>query len=149
MNIMNQDYYNHLCEEWDGVEVSELHKPTKGVPLSYQEYDYKTYYVQRMNSYHNKLADEASVGKVYLVADGKTLVKIGITRNMPSRLQSLKTASGRELTLVATYTPTKIEYSALEKLLHKHYKDYRTLGEWFRTDISKEEFLSFCKAMDT
>lgn len=80
-------------------------------------------------------------GLVYLICDvEKNLYKIGVTTgSIENRMKKLQTGNGTELLLVNYYEcdyPFKIE-----KMMHNHFHDKKTLNEWFA--LSDEEALSF------
>lgn len=128
--------------------LQELPKPAAGVPLTAEDYDYKTYYVQRVNGRYDQQTGTYGKGLVYLIADDIDSVKIGISRNVSARIRTLSLASGKELRLVSTYQPKTIEYNVLERQLHSHFNDSRTIGEWFKMELSKEQFLKLCREKD-
>ena len=58
--------------------------------------------------------------------------KIGITRNLRSRLQSLQTSSPVPLEVFFKYRSHHAE--TIETKLHDHFKESNTSGEWFILD---------------
>lgn len=100
----------------------------------------------------NKQREEDLLGKaasfvVYLVKDNLHY-KIGKTSNVQARLIGIQTGNSRKVELMATYSPTNIDYSFLEVKLHEYFKDNRISGEWFNFDISVDEWLAICKDLD-
>jgi len=146
IKVMKQAWYNRLDDTYGNVKVGDLPSPVKGVPMSQEEYDYKTYYTRRVN--RNRIEGNGKEGKVYLISDNVSKLKIGITRDVPNRVRTLSLSSGRELTLITTYTPMWTKYSTLERMLHEHYKEHRTLGEWFTMTVTEKDFLEVCLKLD-
>lgn len=72
-----------------------------------------------------------AAGYVYVIHDGE-FYKIGITTNITSRLRALRTANGREISLVMAYLCEGIR--AHEKALHDFFQGKRCVGEWFKFD---------------
>jgi hypothetical protein len=91
-----------------------------------------------------KLADLQSV---YLISDGKHF-KIGIAKNVRSRLSGLQTSNPNKLKLCGVYKPKQTTAFFVEQQLHNYFKDYRSSGEWFDIEISKEVFESLCTGYD-
>ena len=140
IRVMNQEWYKSLEEKYQDVEVPDLPLPVKGVPMSAEECDYKTFYT---------IEGSGKEGKVYLISDKESQVKIGISTDVPNRLRTLSLGSGRELSLITTYSPNVVKYSTMERLLHDHYAAHRTLGEWFKMEVTEEDFLKVCSKLDS
>lgn len=72
---------------------------------------------------------------VYLISDGK-YIKIGITKDLQTRLRELQVANPNQLELICAI-PLKSEKDArdLEERLHHEYDEFYIRGEWF--DILK------------
>jgi hypothetical protein len=91
------------------------------------------------------------MGKVYLLANDEwSQFKIGIsTKDINSRLRSLKTGNGSEITLVKSFDT--IYHRKVEKWMHNKHYSKRLVGEWFAlSDDDIIEFISDCqKAHDT
>lgn len=151
MLIMNDNYFKKMEDKFkvNNMSIGDLPLPCKGVPLTQQEYDYKTFYTQKYNEAFNSNGGEVEEeGKVYLIRNEEGRQKIGMTKNLKVRIKSLSMASGQELTLVTTYCPHNVEYNKLERMLHNHYSDKRGIGEWFHMEVSAEEFLEVCLDLD-
>lgn len=74
---------------------------------------------------NKKLTEE---GFLYIISNSKYF-KIGVTRDLNSRFQTLKSASSVELQIVHS---EKINgYRLLEKEIHKTFSDKRVSREWF------------------
>lgn len=72
---------------------------------------------------------------VYFVRDGDR-IKIGRSRKFVNRLFSLQTGNPRPLQCEKVIKCNDYKSAcALEKELHRKYKDYRILNEWFSEDI--------------
>lgn len=147
IKVINQEWYRSLEDKYKDVEVSNLPPPVSGVPMSAEEYDYKTFYTRKWNRY--RIEGSGKEGKVYLITDNESQVKIGISTDVPNRVRTLALGSGRDLTLITTYSPNIVKYSTMERLLHNHYAEHRTLGEWFKMDITEEDFLKVCDKLDS
>lgn len=89
------------------------------------------------------LNNSSCKGGVYLVESGG-FYKIGKSKNIKSRLSSLKTGSPNGVELLSTYEPYAMTRDRLEKLLHERYADSRTTGEWFTKDFTVEDFEKAC-----
>ena len=75
---------------------------------------------------------------VYLIRSGKKgPIKIGIAKNVDSRISELQIGNPNKLFLVAIF-PIHSEKKAreIERHLHKLFKRQHIRGEWFRSDIS-------------
>jgi hypothetical protein len=83
-------------------------------------------------------------GVVYLLGCGD-YYKIGYSKNIQSRLSSIRTSNPFQVDLLATYECTDGRYSDLEKLLHEKFKDSKHKLEWFNKDFSVDDFLQACK----
>jgi len=79
---------------------------------------------------------------VYLININETnLYKIGISTNVKSRFNQLSRIIPYDLTLIKTY---KVNHDAIvESLIHKHYKDNRIKGEWFK--LKKDDIVEIDK----
>jgi len=81
---------------------------------------------------HIEQHDETPTHTLYVLAGGDR-VKIGITKDFPSRLRALRSASPVELEvvrLVYTNDPFKVEAA-----LHAEFAGHRAHGEWFAADV--------------
>jgi hypothetical protein len=61
----------------------------------------------------------------YFPADGEGRVKIGRTRNLPTRIQDRTTSAARPLSLLGTIP------ADVEQLWHARWRSCRIRGEWF------------------
>ncbi len=79
---------------------------------------------------------------VYLMRDSNGFYKIGVTFNIDKRLNAIR-AGGLDIDLIA-HSDDNENYCALEKELHKKYKDKRIgNSEWFTLcDIEVEQVKS-------
>jgi len=66
---------------------------------------------------------------VYLISSKNGLTKIGIAKDVQSRLSSLNTASPIELSLLFYFNPKNARKA--EEELHKRFSIKRVKGEWF------------------
>jgi hypothetical protein len=70
------------------------------------------------------------LGLVYFIrAKGTSFVKIGYTRNLPQRLQTLQTACPHALEV--DFSMKTRDFVALERKLHQENQSRRVHGEWF------------------
>ncbi|WP_330502425.1 GIY-YIG nuclease family protein [Peribacillus frigoritolerans] len=82
-------------------------------------------------------------GYVYfLQEDWRQLVKIGMSsnKNFEARLASFKIMPSNTETI---HLVSAVDFAGLEKLFHKHFKDKRVKGEWFKLT---EEDINWVKA---
>lgn len=75
---------------------------------------------------------------VYYITDGE-FVKIGVTKDLETRLNTLQTGNARELKVLAVIYP-KAPYIE-EAALHYIYKDKRIRGEWYDIKNEVEEII--------
>lgn len=61
------------------------------------------------------------------------LTKIGMSRELKNRINNLSMANGVRLELRYNTLPC-INCDMIENSMHKYFKEYRTLGEWFNID---------------
>ncbi|GAB6171405.1 hypothetical protein JCM15765_08830 [Paradesulfitobacterium aromaticivorans] len=74
-------------------------------------------------------------GHVYIVeADG--CVKIGRTKNLVSRINAIRTQSGRNLKRLCFTKPCS-NYSDIENSMHALFEKERLNGEWFKTSFEQ------------
>ncbi len=91
--------------------------------------------------------------EIYLTKQTATnFFKIGITKNINTRLKQLQIGSGISLEVIHTFS-TKYNYK-LEATLHTHFNSKRINSEWFElTPEDEKEFISTCtkyeKGFDT
>lgn len=64
------------------------------------------------------------------------LIKIGMSENAESRLNSFKTWAGGNIELLYVTIPLK-NARTIEHSIHKHFSEFRTVGEWFLMDATK------------
>lgn len=75
---------------------------------------------------HKTTTDNPSI--VYLIgAPGSSMAKIGVTRNLPNRLETLQRASAHRLEVLWSTSGGK----DLEGWLHRQFHHLRTHSEWF------------------
>lgn len=81
-------------------------------------------------------------GFIYLIRSGvSNRYKIGISKNVPSRLNTLQTGNPEMLSLLRAFPA--IDALKQEQDLHSHYGEKRVNGEWFvLTEYDVEYFLS-------
>lgn len=73
-------------------------------------------------------------GYVYLVENGDGHVKIGSSVNPEQRIKTLSLHGGFLPEKQFIYGP-HINYKGIEESLHKKFKKYHRVGEWFEIDI--------------
>ena len=93
-------------------------------------------------------AEVSKAGFVYLIkAETTSFYKIGKSKDVHKRLESLQTANNMQLTIV--YRIFSTNYRTLERQLHKYYEEYWIRGEWF--DFPSEivsQFLSVANLLE-
>lgn len=60
---------------------------------------------------------------------GQHAYKIGFSKNVPVRIDTLQIGNTQDLILIKEFKC--LDSNALEKIVHKKYKEYRFRGEWF------------------
>jgi hypothetical protein len=71
------------------------------------------------------------MGFVYLIEDKvNNIYKIGTTKNLNKRIKSLQTGNPNELYIKFSFE-TKYPFR-LESLLHRKFKQYHYLNEWYQ-----------------
>lgn len=84
---------------------------------------------------------------VYFVRSGEVgPIKIGMSRNVSSRVAELQSNSGERLTLLAVIETA--EPGATERDLHRRFSDLRLHGEWFRPEAHLMRFIEQVAAID-
>ena len=74
------------------------------------------------------------------------IYKIGISKDVQHRLNTLTNACGVQLELITTYIPS-CTASDMETRLHQHFRGNRLKGEWFK-GIDEDMFDTACKDLD-
>jgi hypothetical protein len=87
-------------------------------------------------------------GFVYLIkAETTSFYKIGKSKDVHKRLESLQSGNNTELTIV--YRIFSTNYSTLERQLHKYYEPYWVRGEWFDFPVEiVNQFLSVANLLE-
>jgi hypothetical protein len=75
---------------------------------------------------------------IYFISDGTDLVKIGYSRNVDKRVQTLATGSPRPLRVLLTIPGTRSDEGAF----HEMFKAEHMRGEWFRMSGRIERFIA-------
>lgn len=71
---------------------------------------------------------------VYFISDGE-YVKIGISRNVKSRLSGLQTSNPKQLSLLHQIECIDSDYaSLLEQAFHRNFDNFCVSGEWFNLE---------------
>jgi len=88
--------------------------------------------------------------KIYLISaelvPNQVFYKIGYTkRDVNERIKEFKTGNCSNFEIIYTYTPNDFVVT-IEKSLHKHFKDKKIDGEWFKLD--KDDILDFPRLCD-
>jgi hypothetical protein len=73
------------------------------------------------------------LGHVYIIKSDDC-VKIGISTDVAKRIRSIRTQSGRNIDRVFV-SESCSNYYSVEAKLHRHFKDKRLHGEWFKVDF--------------
>lgn len=85
-------------------------------------------YIGSMPTFEESWIDRT--GFIYLIRNGETnLHKIGKSKNVLNRLNSLQTGNPENLSLIDFFP--SIDTHAHEKKLHDHFAEKRVAGEWF------------------
>ena len=87
---------------------------------------------------------------IYLFKCGR-YHKIGISKNVPSRLKTIQTMNAHRVTFVSSWLiPLEDPETArrLESRLHHHYKEHRFHHEWFKLPKSELEKLKRCDIVE-
>ena len=80
---------------------------------------------------------------VYLINEvGTDNYKIGKATNTTERMSTLQTGNSNILALIASFDTRN--YTLLEKMLHKHFKNNNIINEWFKFDKNE-----LCDVLDT
>jgi phage regulator Rha-like protein len=83
----------------------------------------------------NKFLQKKKMPDILYVIQVNEYVKIGVTRNLELRMQTIQTASPYEINLCYQASLNKACY--VEKKLHNIFKNNRIRGEWFKVHPSK------------
>lgn len=78
---------------------------------------------------------ERAPGQVYFLRRGR-LVKIGFTKNPEQRIRNLELQAGQKVKVLGIFPGTYQD----ESTLHKRFKQYREIGEWFRNEGEVKAF---------
>ena len=91
-----------------------------------------------------KIKDAKKVSKsnyVYVLVNDMDMVKIGITDSPYDRFTTIQNASGSLIKQFYLSDPISNNYE-IEQYLHKHFKKYNTVAEWYR-NISFNDVVDF------
>lgn len=77
----------------------------------------------------SKVIAENGKGHVYIIETDNG-IKIGRTINIESRINTLRTQSGRKFKRVC-FTSQCRNYGDIETAMHRLFKESRVIGEWF------------------
>jgi len=84
--------------------------------------------------------EEPAESKVFVYLIGaNSFYKIGIAIDVKKRLASLQTSSPHQMKVLKSWESAFAQKA--ERYLHKHFKDYRQKGEWFRLSSEQVEIL--------
>lgn len=89
------------------------------------------------NDGDNNASKHSTRGFVYFIRSANA-VKIGVTRNLSTRMSELQVSNAHRLELIAAIPGGR----ALEKRLHEKFARHRANGEWFRLSPEITEWLS-------
>lgn len=131
--------YN-LKEGFDYTVIENLSSPNLTNPNSRSQVMidyYVTTDVARVLVALETLRDKkSSSDNIYLIQNTSTKsVKIGVSKDIESRLKSLQTGHEHQLKLI--YTKPVEDASSLELKLHHKFSDKRVRGEWFKVNPKK------------
>lgn len=82
---------------------------------------------------------------IYVIETLKNKIKIGITSNVKNRFSAIQCQSGNKI-INSFFTEKCTDAYKTEHLLHKKYKDTRTVGEWFTIDF--ETVVDYLKTVE-
>lgn len=88
------------------------------------------------------------MGYVYLIEDiDNNRYKIGVTKNLKSRLKNLQTGNSNQIKLIYSF---ETEYPfRLEKMLHNRFNEFHYHNEWYDLDEeSIKNFLNLCNELN-
>ena len=91
--------------------------------------------------YSSDVNSNTKRGYVYLM-ECQSKYKIGITKNIHTRLKGIQTAHHDDVTLIHCFVSQDTESDEL--IWHKHFKSKRLKGEWF--NLNAEDVEEFCGA---
>ncbi len=155
-NIKGKGFTTFLKHLWEDISthLSEEDSIPKGrVSLlitdktyeAFKKYNEELYVEAESNRILSKL-DYESKKSVYVLVDDTDIIKIGITKNFNKRLQTIKSASGRNI--IDYYcTSAQLGAAGIEKALHNKFSDHRINGEWFK-DLHFDSVVEELKAMN-
>lgn len=83
----------------------------------------------------------SSTNYVYVLLNDVGMIKIGITDNPYERFNTIQNASGSLITNYYLSEPIKNNYE-VEQHLHKYFKKYNTVAEWYK-NISFNEVVNY------
>lgn len=85
---------------------------------------------------------------VYLIrCSENNFYKIGISKNVETRLKQIQTTSPDKVFIVYKYK--SIYASKIEKALHNFFKSYHKNNEWFELSLAEElKFLDMCNSIE-
>lgn len=85
---------------------------------------------------------------VYLIrCSDNNFYKIGISKNVKTRLKQIQTTSPDNVFIVHTYE-SKYAFK-IEKALHNFFKSYHKNNEWFELSLIEElKFLDMCSSIE-
>jgi hypothetical protein len=119
----------HLQSLLETGEITYRPSPLTGDYYLRQE-KYRQEYKQKIANIESKRNKQDRSG-VYVIKQGKC-VKIGVSTNFQSRLNSMQTASHEILELVCFFEGASYKF---EGELHKTFDKYWVRGEWFKSKI--------------
>ena len=86
-------------------------------------------------------ADIPTQDYVYIIANDKDYIKVGISKDPNKRVKQLQTGNPNKLKLLFTeeFECKRDHLLKIEKLIHKSLSPYKEdcMGEWFKIDMSK------------
>ena len=84
---------------------------------------------------------------IYIIKNLNTnYYKIGITSDIDRRFRQLQLQSGCKLQILDWYALdicNDLSAQEIEKILHKEYKEYNIIGEWYDIDNIIDDVLNF------
>ncbi len=143
--------YNHLSRNYEIKYLKELlenpYLPKRCVDLINSFFDGSLLNSAREEKevMKNKNNNRAVKGIIYILKSGE-YYKIGKTKNLPSRLDTLAVGVRVPFDIQLVHSFKSNDYNSAEAGLHKTFESKRTDGEWFV--LSQEDVDFLCSLQD-
>lgn len=127
----NHDICEHISRKTGWPVPAKNKKRWRHMIVRYANQYHLASEIQAEQRYHPNSIEHC----VYIVQrlDNNKPIKIGVTKNLKTRLKSLQTASHCELLLVGIVkTHNECQARKIERYMHECLSEYRLHGEWFQ-----------------